>query len=348
MIRHFKIWVLVLGLILVAFVFYFAGSLYVGGCGYRNNCMEGGRSQFTHTPISTLIPATLQAIVAPYSPPSGSENCTVTAKALLLTWVSGGFSENQPFQFFDQNGVACEATYADIKPLFLASNLWYPGALACTACHNADLSSASSAGLDLSSYAGVVAGAHPAKSTTGIDILGSGDWQQSRLNQVLFVLRQMPVGLPANSVSQAGPIVLAGLPVSVVNATPAPTPSGEEIARPSNSGGTGEAVKLTGDPLAGAQVFVDHCQLCHGQEGMGNVLNPGTDDGTVPPLNPIDSTLLSSDYQVFMYNLDLFLQNGSSPSGPNPARLMPPWGAGNGLTQQQIADVIAYIISLNK
>jgi mono/diheme cytochrome c family protein len=77
------------------------------------------------------------------------------------------------------------------------------------------------------------------------------------------------------------------------------------------------------------------------------VLNPGSDDGTIPPLNPIDSTLVSSDYQTFAYNLDLFLQNGSVAEGPNAAFQMPAWGEDGGLTQQQIADVIAYLISLN-
>ena len=78
------------------------------------------------------------------------------------------------------------------------------------------------------------------------------------------------------------------------------------------------------------------------------MVNPGSDDGTVPPLNPIDPTLVDPDYKTFAYNLDLFLQNGSTPEGPNAAFQMPAWGADDGLSQQQIADVIAYIISLNQ
>jgi hypothetical protein len=77
-------------------------------------------------------------------------------------------------------------------------------------------------------------------------------------------------------------------------------------------------------------------------------LNPGSDDGTVPSLNPIDETLISSDTLTYAYNLDLFIQNGSRPAGVNPNRWMPPWGIKNALTQQEIADLIAYIISLNK
>jgi mono/diheme cytochrome c family protein len=349
MIRHFKIWVTILGLVLAALIIFFAGALYVGGCSYRNNCADGGRAQFTHTPIATLIPATLPANVLPFPSSSSSENCSVTAEVLLSAWVSAGFPETQTFNFTDLNNVACEASFADLQPLFSQSNLWYPGALACTDCHNSDLSVAASAQLDLNSYAGVVAGSHRSPgTTTGVDILGAGNWQASTLNQVLFIKRQMPYGLPANVVLGSGPTFLAGLPLSVVNATPEPTPSGEEVARPNTPGGTGSAIDLTGDPAVGKQVYLDHCQLCHGTEGKGDVLNPGSDDGTVPPLNPIDSTLMSSDYQTYAYNLDLFIQNGSRPAGINPARVMPPWGTQNGLTQQQIADAIAYIVSLNK
>jgi mono/diheme cytochrome c family protein len=348
MIRHFKIWVFILGFCLVALIVIFSGSLYIGSCSYRNNCMEGGRSELTHTPISTLIPAALPENVAAASS-SSSENCTVTAETLLFAWVSAGYPESQPFPFSDINNVACEATFADVQPLFTESNLWYPGALACTSCHNVDLSAAASAQLDLSSYAGVVAGSRQTPgSPTGTDIPHAGDWQQSRLNQVLFVLRQMPVGIPSNAGPVAGPTILAGIPVSVANATPTAAPAEDEVARPSNPGGAGDAINLVGDPIAGKQVYVDQCQLCHGTEGKGDVLNPGTDDGTVPGLNPIDSTLVSSDYKTYAYNIDLFIQNGSIPAGQNPSCVMPPWGIQNGSTQQQIADVIAYIISLNK
>ncbi|MGA2502913.1 MAG: cytochrome c [Anaerolineales bacterium] len=349
MIRHFKIWVTVLGLVLAGVTLYFAGTLYVGGCSYRNNCADGGRAQFTHTPIFTLIPATLPANLAVFLASSNSENCTVTAEILLSSWISAGFPATQPFNFTDLNNVACQASYADLQPLFSQSNLWYPGALACTDCHNSSLSSAASAQLDLNSYVGILAGSHRSPgSATGVDILGAGNWQASTLNRVLFVNRQMPYGLPPNIEPASGPTILAGLPLSVVNATPAPTPSGVEIARPNTPGGTGPALDLTGDSTVGMQIYLDHCQMCHGSQGIGGILNPGSDDGTVPELNPIDPTLANPDYQTFAYNVDLFIQNGSRPAGVNPARSMPPWGSQNGLTQQQIADVIAYIISLNK
>jgi mono/diheme cytochrome c family protein len=349
MIRHFKIWVLILGFVLAALVIGFAGSLFIGGCSYRNNCIYGGRASLAHTPIATLLPVNLQAIGASLPSSSSMDNCTVTAETLLSAWVSAGAPETQSFPFSDLNGVGCQATFADVQPLFTQSNLWYPGALACTACHNADLASAASAQLDLSGYTGMLAGSHRSPgSVSGVDILGAGNWQSSRLNQALFVLRQMPYGRQPDIVPEAGPTVLAGIPVSVANATPTETPALPGVAAPSNSGDAGDAVKLTGDAIAGKQVYVEQCQLCHGTEGKGEVLNPGTDDGTVPALNPIDSTLIASSYKINAYNIDLFIQNGSSPAGPNPARLMPPFGAQNGLNQQQIADVIAYLIGINK
>jgi mono/diheme cytochrome c family protein len=128
--------------------------------------------------------------------------------------------------------------------------------------------------------------------------------------------------------------------VQVTEAAPA-------IPRPSNPGGPGESVNLKGDVAAGAQIFSANCVACHGLEGVGGVPNPGSADGTVPPLNPIDPLLKDPDYKTFAVNLDLFLQHGSMPAGPSPVFTMPAWGDLGALTQQQIADVIAYLISLN-
>ncbi len=120
-----------------------------------------------------------------------------------------------------------------------------------------------------------------------------------------------------------------------------------EVARPSNPGGSGPAIGLTGDPKAGGQVFVDNCQKCHGEQGVGNVSNPGSDDGTIPPLNPIDETMIDPNPTVYATNLDLFIEHGSTPAGSNPKEKMPAWGDEQKLTPQQIADVIAYVMSLN-
>ncbi len=120
-----------------------------------------------------------------------------------------------------------------------------------------------------------------------------------------------------------------------------------EVARPSNPGGPGDALKLTGDPQAGAKVYTDSCQKCHGDQGQGGIANPGSDDGTIPSLNPIDETIADADAKVFACNIDLFVEHGSVPSGPNPQQTMQAWGDSHQLTNQQIADVISYIITLN-
>jgi mono/diheme cytochrome c family protein len=124
--------------------------------------------------------------------------------------------------------------------------------------------------------------------------------------------------------------------------------SGEEVAKPSNPGGPGQAVGLQGDATAGAQVYADQCQQCHGEQGKGGVANAGSADGDIPALNPIDSTMKNADAKVFATNIDLFIEHGSTPEGDNPAKVMPAFGDQNVLTAQQIADVIAYLISLNK
>ena len=121
-----------------------------------------------------------------------------------------------------------------------------------------------------------------------------------------------------------------------------------DIPKPSNSGGTGEAVNLTGDATAGATVFSANCASCHGDQGKGGIPNPGSDDGVVPALNPIDPGLKNADPKIFATNIDPFLEHGSSPEGSNPALQMKPFGDQKLLTPQQIADTIAYVFSLNK
>lgn len=77
------------------------------------------------------------------------------------------------------------------------------------------------------------------------------------------------------------------------------------------------------------------------------VSNPGSTHGKVPPLNPINRDLFSPDPKTFVGQIDLFLQHGSRPEGPNPRLSMPPFGDTHSLTQQQIADIEAYILNLN-
>jgi mono/diheme cytochrome c family protein len=124
------------------------------------------------------------------------------------------------------------------------------------------------------------------------------------------------------------------------------TPSGA-VPRPSNPGGPGAALNLQGDPTRGMQIFARYCQACHGAQGKKGLPNPGSTDGTVPALSPIDPGLKSADARTFALNVDLYIEHGSKPEGPRPTIIMPAWGDTKQLNPQQIADVIAYIISLN-
>jgi len=145
---------------------------------------------------------------------------------------------------------------------------------------------------------------------------------------------------------------MALLAIAACSSTPKTTEGasegGEEVAKPSNPGGPGKAVDLQGDATAGATIYVDKCKECHGEEGKGGIENAGSADGTIPELNPIDSTMVSSDNKTFATNIDLFVEHGSTPEGTNVAKVMTAFGDEGKLTPQQIADVIAYVISLNK
>ncbi len=141
-------------------------------------------------------------------------------------------------------------------------------------------------------------------------------------------------------------------PTAAASATSMTMPSGETM-KPNCSGGTcdqpGPAItqNLKGDPAAGAKVFADNCEKCHGNQGKGGVENPGSNDGTMPSLNPVDEDMGRGNPQLFATTLDLFIEHGSTPDGPNPKNVMDSWGDSGKLTPQQIADVISYIVSLN-
>jgi mono/diheme cytochrome c family protein len=131
---------------------------------------------------------------------------------------------------------------------------------------------------------------------------------------------------------------------------PQPTPetSEAEVARPSNPGGPGEAATMTGDASTGQGTFGLYCAQCHGPQGVQGIPNPGSSDESVPVLNPIDPTLVSADAKVFAANVDLFIEHGSVPEGPDPMIVMPSFGDSKMLAPQQIADLIAYIMKLNR
>ena len=112
-------------------------------------------------------------------------------------------------------------------------------------------------------------------------------------------------------------------------------------------GPPGEAAMLIGNRNLGRILFDNYCVSCHGSMGKGNVPNPGSTDGKVPLLNPIDPNLSNSIPSVFAGNIDRFIQHGSLPDGPRPSIYMPAFGDDKSLTQPQIAAVESYILQLN-
>ena len=142
-------------------------------------------------------------------------------------------------------------------------------------------------------------------------------------------------------------LVLALMAVALVLAACGGAEATVNVPMPSNAGGPGSALDLTGDATAGVIVFIDNCQRCHGSQGTGGIVNPAGEP-TVPSLNPIDPALVSPDAKTYATNINLFIEHGSAPAGTNISESMPAFGDEGVLTPQQIADVIAHVISLNR
>jgi mono/diheme cytochrome c family protein len=104
---------------------------------------------------------------------------------------------------------------------------------------------------------------------------------------------------------------------------------------------------MIGNVELGEYLFRQNCEACHGPQGKDQVSNPGSSDGTVPLLNPIDPALLNKDARLFTENIDRYIQHGSIPDGPNPVLHMLDFGDTKSLTQQMIANVEAYVLRLN-
>jgi len=109
----------------------------------------------------------------------------------------------------------------------------------------------------------------------------------------------------------------------------------------------GQAALVIGSSERGAVLFKNYCSSCHGSKGTFGMPNPGSDDGKVPRLNPIQRELYSTDPKVFAANIDRFIQHGSVPAGNRASLSMFAFGDSHTLTQQEIANVEAYVMSIN-
>ena len=173
--------------------------------------------------------------------------------------------------------------------------------------------------------------------------------------------------MPAWAIAEGGPLtadqilnVVAYLhTLQNVPVIPKPTPGPEEAvetpeppgptlepARPSHEGNVGPAAALTGNANRGKPLFGQNCAPAMGRRACWSS-ESGSEDGSVPVLNPIDATIVSKDPKVFISNLDLFIEHGSVPAGDDPAMLMPSFGDATMLASQDIADIMAYIMQLN-
>ena len=184
--------------------------IYISSCGFTLTCHQAEHI-VVRTPVPTLIP---RGSTNPQTGGGVSEfdQCRVAATDLIGAWVSAGHPATEAFPFTDVNAQPCEGTYAeDIQPLFVENSIWYPGAIGCISCHNPDQPDRN-AGLDLTSYESI---------SSGTDIFGGDDWQNSLLYDVLVNRKQVPEGHSAES--PGDPVfVYAGHSVSDIEITPTP------------------------------------------------------------------------------------------------------------------------------
>ncbi len=165
-----------------------------------------------------------------------------------------------------------------------------------------------------------------------------GPLTQGQITQVIAYLKALQGHSPIPPAPTEIPEPTEAVPVG------GPTP---EPAQPSLPGKAGPAAGMVGDVERGRMDFGLYCAACHGPEGVQGIPNPGSDDGSVPPLNPIDSTLVNSSYATFATDIDLFIEHGSVPEGEGPQIMMPSFGDWGMLSDAQIADLIAYVLHLN-
>ncbi|MBI3165868.1 MAG: hypothetical protein HYZ24_14390, partial [Chloroflexi bacterium] len=112
----------------------------------------------------------------------GEYGCDLNAVGLLGAWVEEG-APNGEFAY----GEASLTFERDVLPFFTGNSMWFEGSQACSGCHFA-ASESSAHQMDLSSYAGILAGADTLEAPPGVSILGestpgAGDfnWLASKL-----------------------------------------------------------------------------------------------------------------------------------------------------------------------
>jgi ubiquinol-cytochrome c reductase cytochrome b subunit len=171
--------------------------------------------------------------------------------------------------------------------------------------------------------------------------------QTNALVDYLLSLAYGSVSPPTGATgAKAGIPAPAPPPPTASAVTPPSRPAAPPLVR-QPLGPPGPAAAIIGSADHGAVLFKADCESCHGPQGTDKVPNPGSDAGTVPPLNPISPNLLNVDPETFADNIDRYIQHGSTPKGQNPGLQMLPFGDSNTLTQQAISEIEAYVMQLN-
>ena len=122
-----------------------------------------------------------------------------------------------------------------------------------------------------------------------------------------------------------------------------PAPGGAAQRSPQDA--VGRAAEIVGSAIHGAILYTKQCAACHGEAGRSELADSRS--GAVPPLVPISRALFSPDPGIFAVHLDRLLQHGAGAAAGHPGVEMPAFGDTDALTQQQIADIEAYVMSLN-
>jgi sulfur oxidation c-type cytochrome SoxX len=182
------------------------------------------------------------------------------------------------------------------------------------------------------------------------------DQQLSQLVDYLLSLGAdgAPSALTPASTTQSQAIVRATqVLTSTVGNETVPVPANQSVTTDnsmgfSEGGPPGPAADMIGSARHGSVLFSNDCSSCHGPQGTGGVSNPGSDDGNIPSLNPIDEEFIDQNPQTFAENIDRVIQHGSTPPGSNPEEVMPAFGDTNTLTQQELSDIEAYVMQLNQ
>ncbi len=141
---------------------------------------------------------------------------------------------------------------------------------------------------------------------------------------------------------------LAVLVLALILSAAALANSGNPSATAPSSGNTatGPAAQMFGNATNGLTIFNNNCASCHGPAGEPTDASyPGLNDVQNPnPSYSIDPGLYDINPVFFARNIDPFLQHGSTPGG---GVFMPAFGDNSMLTQAQIADAEAYVMSLS-